>query len=47
MFKKALAYGAGLIALYLAVSYSSGFVNNVKVASSGADNLVKSFQGRG
>lgn len=44
--KKALGYGAGLIALYLAVAYSTGFSKNVNSASSGATSLVKAFQGR-
>ncbi|MFE7413137.1 hypothetical protein [Streptomyces laurentii] len=44
--KKALGYGAGLIALYLAVAYSTGFSKGVSSASSGATNLVKAFQGR-
>lgn len=44
--KKALAYGAGLIALYLAVYYSTGSGNLVSGASSGATNVIKAFQGR-
>jgi hypothetical protein len=44
--KKALGYGAGLIALYLAVAYSTGFSKNVSSAASGSVSLVKAFQGR-
>jgi hypothetical protein len=44
--KKALGYGAGLIALYLAVAYSTGFSKGVNASASGATNLVKAFQGR-
>jgi hypothetical protein len=44
--KKALTYGAGLIALYLAVVHAGGFSKNVNSASSGSVNLVKAFQGR-
>lgn len=44
--KKALLYGAGLIGLYLAVAYSSGFSANVKAGSSGAVGVIKAFQGR-
>lgn len=45
-FKKALAYGTGLIALYLAVAYSTGFSKNVNSASAGSVSLIKAFQGR-
>lgn len=44
--RKALGYGFGLIALYLAVSYSSGFSQNVKSVAGGSTTLVKAFQGR-
>ncbi|MFD9053286.1 hypothetical protein [Streptomyces zaomyceticus] len=44
--KKALGYGAGLIALYLAVSYSTGFSRGVSSASSGSASVIKAFQGR-
>jgi len=46
MGKKALLYSAGLISLYLAVAYGSGFSNGVNAASSGAANVIKAFQGR-
>jgi len=44
--KKALAYGAGLIALYLAISYSTGFVRDVNGSTSGGVSLIKALQGR-
>lgn len=44
--KKVLATGGGLIALYLAVSYSTGFSKNVSSVSTGSVNLVRAFQGR-
>jgi hypothetical protein len=44
--KKALGYGAGLIALYLGVVYATGFSKNINSASTGAVSLVKAFQGR-
>ena len=45
--KKALAYGAGLIALYLVVYYYTGAGTLLKDASGGATNLVQAFQARG
>lgn len=45
--RKAFGYGAGLIALYLAVAYSTGFSQNVSSASTGAVNVIKAFQARG
>lgn len=44
--RKALLYGAGLIGLYLAVAYASGFSKGVGAASTGATNVIKAFQGR-
>jgi hypothetical protein len=44
--RKGLAYGAGLIALYLALEYATGFSKDVSASSSGASGLVKAFQGR-
>jgi hypothetical protein len=41
-----LKYSAGLIALYLAVAYASGSGTVISKASSGAANLVKTFQAR-
>lgn len=46
MFKKALTYGAGLIALYLAVEYSSGSGSLINNGAAGASSIIKSFQGR-
>ena len=45
-FKKALAYGTGLIALYLAVAYSTGLSKDISSSSSGSVSLIKAFQGR-
>lgn len=44
--KKALAYGAGLIALYLGVYYATGAGALLTNASSGSVNVIKAFQGR-
>lgn len=44
--KKVVTTAAGLIALYLAVAYSSGFSKNVSSAATGSVSLVKAFQGR-
>ncbi|MDB4872796.1 MAG: hypothetical protein JWP34_4564 [Massilia sp.] len=46
MGKKALAYAAGLIFVYLAVEYATGFSKDVGAGSAGGVNLVKAFQGR-
>jgi hypothetical protein len=46
MGKKALLYSAGLIAMYLAVAYGTGFAKATNAASSGGVGLVKAFQGR-
>lgn len=47
MGKKALTYGAGLIALYLGVYYATGAGNLIKTGAAGGVSLVKTFQGRG
>lgn len=47
MGRKALLYASGLIALYLAVEYYTGFSKDVSASSTGASGLVKAFQGRG
>jgi len=44
--KKALTYGAGLIALYLLVEYSTGTGTLLNSGAAGASTLVKTFQGR-
>lgn len=44
--RKALTYGAGLIALYLLVEYSTGTGTLLKDGSGGAVSLVKALQGR-
>jgi hypothetical protein len=46
MVRKALLYSAGLIALYLAVEYYTGFSTDTKAATGGATNIIKAFQGR-
>lgn len=46
MNKKVLTYSAGLIALYLAVYYSTGSGNLLKNGASGASSIIKTFQGR-
>lgn len=43
--KKALTYGAGLIALYLAVA-GKGTSTLINAGSSGSVNIIKSLQGR-
>lgn len=45
--KKFLKYGAGLIALYLGVYYSTGSGRLLKEGSSGAATVIQAFQGRG
>lgn len=45
--KKALTYGAGLIALYLLVEYSTGTGTLLKNGASGTATVVKALQGRG
>jgi hypothetical protein len=46
MGRKALAYGAGLIALYLVVFNGSKSGIVLKQGASGSVSLVKAFQGR-
>lgn len=46
MGRKMLLYSAGLIAMYLAVAYATGFSRAVNASAGGAANLVKAFQGR-
>lgn len=46
MGRKALTYGGGLIALYLAVRYASGAGTLLKNGASGTATVVKAFQGR-
>lgn len=47
MGRKMLTYGAGLIALYLLVEYSTGSGKLLSGASSGASTVIKALQGRG
>lgn len=44
--KKALTYGAGLIALYLVVEHYTGFSKDVSASLSGVSNVAKTLQGR-
>lgn len=44
--KTALKYTAGLIGLYLAVVYATGFGNDIKASSSGGTSVIKALQGR-
>lgn len=46
MGRKALTYGAGLIALYLLVAHQTNSGKLVTDAASGGSTIVKSFQGR-
>jgi hypothetical protein len=46
MGRKALLYGAGLIALYLGVSYATGSGTLITGATNGATGVIKAFQGR-
>lgn len=45
-FRTALAYGGGLIALYLGVAYASGLATDIGSGSGGAVSLVRALQGR-
>lgn len=47
MGRQFLKYSAGLIGLYLLVAYATGSGKVISSASSGAANLVKTFQARG
>jgi len=44
--KKALTYGAGLIALYLVASHASGAGSVISAGAKGGSTLIKTFQGR-
>jgi hypothetical protein len=44
--RKLVTYGAGLIALYLVVEYSTGSGSLLKNGSAGVATVVKSLQGR-
>lgn len=46
MSRKFLTYGAGLIALYLAVAYGTNAGKLISSSASGASTVIKSFQGR-
>lgn len=46
MFKKALVYSAGLIALYLVVENYTGFTKDAGAVSSGGVSVIKAFQAR-
>lgn len=46
MGKKALLYSTGLIAMYLAVAYGTGFAKAVNAGSAGGVGVIKAFQGR-
>lgn len=46
VFRKALVYGAGLIALYLAVANATGFGNDLKNVDSFVTDESKTLQGR-
>lgn len=46
MGRKALMYGAGLIALYLVVVHATGAGTLVKDTTAGGGGLVKAFEGR-
>lgn len=41
-----LKYGAGLIALYLAVAYATGFGKAMSATGSAGTGVIKAFQGR-
>lgn len=44
--RKALVYGAGLIALYLVVTHPTGLGSTLTSAGSGGTGLIKALQGR-
>lgn len=44
--KQALKVGGGLIAMYLAVYYATGFGSGVTQLTKGLQGTVKAFQGR-
>lgn len=41
-----LKYGAGLIAIYLAVAYASGTGRVLSTGGSATSSIIKAFQGR-
>jgi hypothetical protein len=45
--RKYALYGAGLIALYLAVEHYTGFSKDATASASGGASIIKAFQGRG
>lgn len=46
MGRKALEYGAGLIALYLVVAHASAFGTIMTSSANGTTSLTKALQGR-
>ena len=44
--KKYVLYGAGLIALYIAVEHYRGTATDATALSGGGASLIKAFQGR-
>lgn len=46
MGQRALKYGAGLIATYLAVAHATGLGNLLTKGSAGISGIVKTFQAR-
>ena len=44
--KKALTYGAGLIAVYLVVAHGTGAKTVISSGASGAVSTIKALQGR-
>lgn len=46
MFRQGLKYGAGLIALYVAVYYGSNAGKLVREGANGGATLIKAFQGK-
>lgn len=46
MFRKALEYGAGLIALYIITANASNFGKVISAGATGASGVTKTLQGR-
>lgn len=46
MFRKALEYGAGLIALYIITANASNFGKVISAGASGGTSTIKALQGR-
>lgn len=44
--KKAVTWGGGLIALYLAVSYGTNTGRVISAGANGGAKIIRSFQGR-